>query len=387
MTTRRTPTTKTDYVLLLLVVALVILGLMMIYSATFTLRRDSGYFLKRQVLWAVLGSAMLLLLAQLDYHIWRRLALPIMGLSVLLLMAVLLVGRSMAAAASWFREGSIQPSESAKLAFVIYIAAWLASKGDKIRDVTYGLVPFAVLLGVVTGLILLQPDLGTAILIVATAVAMFFIAGAEVSQLFIGLLAGGPAFYVVIVDSGYAYNRIGSFFNLGSDPQGMDYQVMGVLSALRAGGIVGRGLGSGTQKLLPPYVYHTDTIFSVVGEELGLLGCLVVIGLFLFIAYRGLVISFRAPDTFGTLLAFGVTSWIVFQAMIHVAVNTGTLPFTGITLPFVSYGGSSLTMCLGAVGVLLSISREGRERELRTSAAFALRRRDGRPRLSRSRRG
>ena len=386
MLTRRTATMEIDYALLLVIILLVILGLMMVYSATFSIRRDSAYFLKRQALWAVLGLAMLLVMARLDYHIWRRLALPLMSLSFLSLVAVLLLGRGGGGTQSWFREGSIQPSEFAKLAFVIYIAAWLASKGDKIRDVTYGLIPFAILLGFVTGLILLQPDLGTAILIVATAVAMFFIAGAEISQLFIGLIAGGAALYAVIVNSGYAHKRIEIFFNLGSDPEGAGYQIMGVLSALRAGGIAGRGLGSGTQKLIPPFVYHTDTIFSVIGEELGLLGCLIIIGLFLFIAYRGLIISFRAPDAFGTLLAFGVTCWFVFQAMVHIAVNSATLPFTGITLPFVSYGGSSLTMCLSGVGMLLSISRVGRRREPRTSAAFAFGRRDRRPRLSRTRR-
>jgi cell division protein FtsW len=359
---------------------------MMVYSATFRLRPDSGYFLKRQILWSVLGFATLVVMAQLDYRILRRLALPIMGLSFLSLLAVLLVGRGTDNARIWLLEGSVQPSESAKLAFVVYIAAWLASKGDKIRDVTYGLIPFAVLLGVVTGLILLEPDLGTAFLIVATAVSMFFISGAEISQLFIGLLAGGPALYLVIINSEVARERIDVFLNLGSHLQGKGFQVKTILSALHAGGIFGRGLGAGTQKLYPPYVYHTDSILSVIGEELGLVGCLVVIGLFLFIAYRGLIISFRAPDTFGTLLGFGVTCWIVFQAMMHAGGNTATVPFTGITLPFVSYGGSSLTMCLGAAGVLLSISRVGVERKLRTSAAFAFGRRNRRPRLSRTRR-
>jgi len=387
MTTRRTAkATKPDYALSLTVLLLVILGLIMVYSATFILRLDSAYFLKRQALWVVLGFAGLLAMAQLDYRILRRLALPIMGLSVLSLLAVLLVGRGVGNAQRWFLEGSVQPSEFVKLAFVIYIAAWLASKGDKIRDVTYGLIPFSILLGAVTALIVLQPDLGTAILVVATAGAMFFIAGAEVSQLIIALLAGGPTLYAVIINSGYAQDRIWVFLNPGSDPYGAGYQIQGILSALSAGGITGCGLGAGTQKLVPPYVYHTDAILSVVGEELGLVGCLIIISLFLFIAYRGLVITLRAPDTFGMLLGFGVTCWVVFQAVIHIAVNTATLPFTGITLPFMSFGGSSLTMCLSGIGVLLSISRVGRERKLRTSAAFAFGRRDRRPRLSRTRR-
>jgi len=176
------------------------------------------------------------------------------------------------------------------------------------------------------------------------------------------------------------------FLRPATDPQGAGYQVRGVLSGLLAGGLTGRGLGAGTQKLIPPYLYHTDTILSVIGEELGLLGCLVVMGLFLFLAYRGLLISFRSPDAFATLAAFGISCWILFQAIIHVGGNTANLPFTGITLPFVSYGGSSLTMCLAGVGVLLSISRATVERKLTPSASFAFGRRHRRPRVSSARR-
>jgi cell division protein FtsW len=366
---------------------LVVLGMIMIYSATFQLvDNDPGYYLKRQMLWAVLGFALLLVTSQLDYRLWRQFALPIMALSSLSLVAVLLVGHRGSSAQSWFGAGSIQPSEFAKLAFIVYISAWLASKGEKIRDVTYGLIPFGILLGFVTGLILLQPDLGTALLIVATAVAMFFISGAEPVQLVIGFVVAAPTLYAVIIRSEHAMERLTVFLRPYTDPQGAGYQVRGMLSGLLAGGLTGRGLGAGTQKLIPPYLYHTDTILSVIGEELGLLGCLVVIGLFVFLAYRGLLISFRGPDTFATLLALGISCWILFQAIIHIGGNTANLPFTGITLPFVSYGGSSLTMCLAGVGVLLSISREAVERKLTPSASFAFGRRHGRPRLSGARR-
>jgi len=381
MTFRRTAARrKTDYTLLLAVTVLVVLGLIMVYSATFTLGSDTFHYLKLQALWAVVGAMALLVTARIDYHLWRRLAVPVMGLGVALLVAVLVIGKAAGYAQSWFLKGRIQPSEFAKLAFIIYIAAWLDSKGDKIRNVTYGLIPFAVLLGMVTGLIVLQPDLGAAALIVATAVSMFFIAGAEISQLVVGLLAGIPTLLAILFTSDYARDRIQVFLHPESDVQGAGYQVHTVLTALRAGGIFGRGLGAGTQKYIEPWVHHTDTIFSVIGEELGLLGCLVVIGLFLFIAYRGLLAAFRAPDTFGTLLALGITCWISFQAVVHMAVNTATLPFTGLTLPFISYGGSSLVSCMAGVGVLLSISRVGKEREL--GAAFAFGRRNRRPRLS-----
>lgn len=382
MNYRAKPTTSIDYALLFVVIVMVILGLMMIYSATFTWP-TSGRYLIRQAAAATLGLAMAAVLSRLDYRLLSRLALPIMGFATVLLILVLLVGKG--SAASWFSAGSFQPSEFAKLAFIIYIAAWLASKGERIRDVTYGLVPFAVLLGIVTGLIVLEPDLGTAVLVVATAVAMFFIAGAEISQLFIGGLAGGAALYVIILKLGYANERLQNFFHQNTDPQVGNYHVQSILNALRAGGLLGRGLGNGVLKFTLP-LPHTDSIFPVIGEELGLLGCVAVVGLFIFLAYRGMSISYHAPDPFSSLLAFGVTCWLAFQALVHVAGSTALIPYTGITLPFISYGGSSLTMCLAAVGILLAVSRMRVERKLGTSKAFTIGRRDRRPRLSRARR-
>lgn len=382
MNNRARPTTTIDYPLLFVVIVMVIFGLMMIYSATFTWP-SSGRLLMRQALAALLGLAMAAFLARVDYRRWNRLALAIMGLCIVLLILVLVVGKG--TAASWLSGGSLQPSEFAKLAFIIYIAAWLASKGEKIRDVTYGLVPFAILLGIVTGLIVLEPDLGTAALVVATAVAMFFIAGAEISQLFIGGLAGGTALYAIIVKLGYANERLQNFLHPGAGSEASTYQVRSVVDALRAGGLLGRGLGNGILKFTLP-LPHTDSIFPVIGEELGLLGCVAVLGLFIFVVYRGMSISYHAPDLFSSLLAFGITCWIAFQALVHIGGNTATLPYTGVTLPFISYGGSSLTMCLAGIGLLLGISRMRVERELGTSKALTVGRRDGRPRLSRTRR-
>jgi len=322
MSTRSRATASIDYPLLFVVVVMVLLGLMMIYSATFTWP-SSGRYLMKQALAAVLGFTLTAILSRIDFKLWRSLALPIMGFSVLTLILVLIVGKGNAA--SWFSGGSFQPSEFAKLAFVVYIAAWLASKGEKIRDVTYGLVPFAVLLGVVTGLVILEPDLGTAVLIVVTAVAMFFIAGAEISQLFISGLVGGATLYVIIVKTGYANQRLQTFLHQGADPLQGDYHIQRVIEALQAGGLFGRGLGNGVFKFQLP-LPHTDSIFPVIGEELGLLGCLGVIGLFVFVAYRGMAISYHAPDSFSSLVAFGLTCWISFQALVHVAGNTATLP-------------------------------------------------------------
>ncbi len=376
---RPRPTKGIDYPLLFVVIGMVIFGLMMIYSATFTWPASSSYVMK-QAAAAALGLVLALALSRLHYQVWSRFALPIMGVAAALLVLVLVVGKG--SAASWLSGGSLQPSEFAKLAFIIYIAAWLASKGERIRDVTYGLVPFSILLGTVTGLIVLEPDLGTASLVVVTAVAMFFIAGAEISQLVITGLAGGATLYVIILQLGYANERLQDFMKGGLSA---DYHLQTIVEALRAGGLLGRGLGSGVLKYRLP-LPHTDSIFPVIGEELGLLGCLAVVILFVFVVYRGMSISFHAPDTFSSLLAFGVTCWIAFQALVHIAGNTATMPYTGVTLPFISYGGSSLTMCLAGIGVLLAISRMRVERELGTSKALSFGRRDRRPRLSRTRR-
>jgi len=364
---------------------LLALGLMMIYSATFVLGDDSFHYLKLQGLSAVVGLIVLALTTRIDYRLWRKLALPIMSIAVVLLFLVLVFGDQVGPSRSYFFTNRVQPSEFAKLAFIIYIAAWLASRGEEIRDVTYGLIPFSILLGVVTGLIVLQPDLGAAVLVVTTAVSMFFIAGAEISQLLVALMAGIPALWGIMETWDYAEKRILTFLHPEVDVEGIGYQVHAMLTALRMGGLFGRGLGAGTQKFIQPWVHHTDTIFAVIGEELGFLGCLTVIGLFVFFAYRSWLNAFRAPDTFGTVLALGITSWLLMQALVHMGGNTATLPFTGLTLPFISYGGSSLVTCMAGVGILLNISRASVEKEHKSLATLAFGWRNRRSRLSSTR--
>ncbi len=377
---------KMDYGLTVTVVVLVAIGLIMVYSTTFTMRADSSYYLKRQAVWALLGLVAFVVLSRLDYLRWRKLAIPVMLLSVVGLLVVLALGSVRGGSQSWLVGASVQPTEYAKLGFVIYIAAWLSSKGDKVRQVTYGLIPFAILLGVVTALVMLQPDLGAAVLIVLTAVAMFFIAGAEMSQLLISLVAGVPVLAFIMMQFGHARNRIEVFLDPSVDPDGIGFQIRSILTAVSRGGLLGQGLGQGAQKNTPPYLYHHDAIFSVVGEELGWIGSLAIIALFLFLAYRGLMAAFRAPEPFGVLLSFGITCWVTFQALIHIAVNTASLPYTGITMPFISYGGSSLTASLAAMGILQSVARVGRDRGVQVSAVFAFGRGNRRPRLSRARR-
>jgi cell division protein FtsW len=358
-------TGRIDYVLLLTVAALLLIGLMMVYSTTF----DWSYaetgspmsFLARQAVWVVLGLVVMTVLSRVDYIWWRRLAVPVMGVSLVLLVLVLAFGSVRFGAQRTFLNGSVQPSEPAKLAIVIYIAAWLSSKGEKVRLMTYGLVPFSVLIGVVAGLIVLQPDFSTAVLVVLTALAMFFIAGADLLQVGLGCLVGGGTFYALISNSLHGSQRLNDYFASWSNVGQVSYHVRQALVALGSGGLFGRGLGAGYQKFGYLPAPHTDSVFAVVGEELGLVGCLIVVALFAMLAQRGFKIALEAREPFGAVLAVGVTCWLVFQAFINVAVMTATIPFTGIPLPFLSLGGSAMVSSLAAVGLLLSVSRGSRK--------------------------
>ena len=379
---RRRAPGRPDYALLLAVLGLVIFGLMMIFSATFTWEESSTYLLKQSV-FAVLGFVIVAVLTLIDQRLLRRWAIPVMGVCVLSLVGVLLLGAGKEGTRSWVSGASIQPSEFVKLGFIIYMAAWLAPQGGRIRDVTYGLFPFIVLMGVVCGLIVLQPDFGAAALIAGTSLAMFFIAGADVKQLLLSV-AGGSGVLVLLVSAWpYAQDRLRTFINPASDPLRTGWQIQRILTALRSGGLFGRGLGNGEFKQMLP-LPHTDAIFPVIGEELGLIGCIAVIGVYAFIVWRGMTISLRAPDIFSSLLAAGVSCWVALQALVHIAGNTATLPYTGVTLPFVSYGGSSLITTLAGIGVLLGVSRVTVERPSGASSTLAFGWRYRRARLSRT---
>ena len=373
---RRMPEKTTyDYVLVVVVAALLLIGLMMVYSTTYNFMPDRPtFYFVRQLIWSALGVALLLICAHVPYYFWRKISVPMLAAVLILLIAVLFIGSERFGAQRTFVNGSYQPSELAKLAIIIYIADWVSSKGEKIRRVTYGLIPFAVLLGLLTGLILLQPDFGTAILIVATATVMFFLAGAEIFQLIIGSVFGSASLVFLLTKSPHASERLNSFVASLSDPVSVGgYQIRQALIALGQGGIFGRGLGESQLKgtFLP--LSHTDSIFAIVGEELGLIGCLIVIGLFAILAYRGFRIALLSPDDFGTILAAGITSWLIIEALINMAVVTATLPFTGLPLPFISYGGSALVSALAGVGILLSISRGVREGATKAHANSDLR--------------
>ena len=357
-----------DYVLLLTVAAIVVVGLVMVYSATFDWTNQSKIqeeehqlsHIERQAISTAIGATLAAVVAFAPYEWWRRGAIVVMLGTVAVLILVLIIGDDVNGARRTFFDGRVQASEVAKLGTVIYVAAWLSSKGEQVRDVTLGLIPFAVLIGVIAILIVVQPDLSVAILIIMTALSMLFLAGADLLQLGAIGAIGSAAFYVVARSSAYAQERISDYWILWRDPSRVGDHLREALIALGIGGTFGVGLGRGSQKLGYLPAPHTDSIVAVIGEELGILGCLVVIALFALFAYRGFRIAMRTTDPFASLLASGITCWITFQAVMNLGVITGLLPFTGSALPFVTYGGSSMVVSLMGAGLLLSISRSRR---------------------------
>ncbi|MDX1665547.1 MAG: putative peptidoglycan glycosyltransferase FtsW [Candidatus Promineifilaceae bacterium] len=398
---RARPGTKMyfDYWLLLAVAGLVVLGMLMVYSTTFDLglllHDKPTHFFQRQALAVLLGGTVGLILLQFDYHILRRASVPFMALTLSLLILLLIFGQANFGAVRGLYENSIQPSEFAKLATVLYIAHWLSSKGERIKDITYGLFPFSVITGVVCFLIVRQPDLSTAGLIAAVSFTVFFVAGAELVQLFIVGVLGSSIFLTLMLTVPHAAARVSAWQEVLRDPNQAIWQVRQALIALGTGGFFGVGLGNSTQKFGPLPAAHTDGVFAIVGEELGLLGCIVVIALLGLLIWRGILTAFRARDNYGFLLAAGITCWLSYQALINIAVITAVIPFTGIPLPFLSYGGTSVFFSLVGVAILLSISRDAhlttraqpsRKATESTRASFSVRRRNGRAHLSRSER-
>lgn len=383
-----------DYLLILTTAALVMLGLLMVYSTTFdwgyTGFGDPLYWVKRQGLWTILGVAGAVALARTDYTIWRVWAVPLMGGTLVLLFLVLVVGHNQWGAQRSLLGNSLQPGELAKLTTVIYAAAWASSKGERIRDLTYGLVPFAVWMGMVAGLVALQPDLSAVAILVVAGFAVFFLSGAHIGQLFVAGVMGGAVFLILIMVYPHAHERFEAFLAGLRDPSLLPYHPLQALYALSSGGLFGTGLGAGRVKFYLPAA-HTDAIFAVVGEELGLIGCVLVIGLFALLAWRGFRIALRARDRFGGLLAAGLTVLLIFQALLNMGVIASLLPFTGTNLPFIGMGGSSLVTSLAAVGLLQSVARGRLPRtwvespiEKENGVSLDRRRRDGRTRLSRS---
>jgi cell division protein FtsW len=382
-----------SYALLTAVIALVAIGVVMVYSASsvrsYLASSDPAAQGMLQALWAGLGLAAMWLFSRIDFRLLRYFVIPLWLGSLALLVAVLVpgIGTEVAGSRRWIvipGLGGFQPAELAKLAICLYLAHWLDRRGREARTFWNGFVPFGLLTAPGFMLIALEPDLGTAGVYSVAALAIFFMAGANL--LYLGAIGGAvvAAAVVMISSTPYQMQRIESFLDPFRDPLGSGYNAIQGLMALALGGIAGLGLGASKQKYLYLPAPSTDFIFAIIGEEWGLIGTLTVLALFVVLAYQGYRIAIHAPDTFSGLLAAGLTTWLVVQAAINMMVVTALLPVTGIPLPFISYGGSALTINLVAVGILLSISRETTQTGSMRDAVFGVGRRNGRAHLPRA---
>jgi cell division protein FtsW len=387
--TRHSRTSTGDLILIAAVVALGLLGLLMIYSSSTDFHslehKSPTMVFNKQLIWMAIGIVFAIILSSLDYHIWRKLAVPLMVLTVGLLIAVLLNNEVRNNAVRTIINGSGQPSELAKLTIIIYLSVWLFSKQDSLHNVQLGLIPLGVILGGVGGLILRQPDLSAAVTVLILGGLLFFLAGGDLRQIVLFCLITILVGWLVVTFSATGQARIGPYLDGLKDPLKSSPHVLWALEAVYKGKWFGVGIGNATTKLIGLPYASTDSVFAVIVEELGLVGAIVLIGLYGIVLWRGLAIASKAPDLLGSLMAAGLTFWIVIEAVINMAVMVGLLPFAGNALPFISAGGSNLVSIMAAIGILLGISRQSgkkvpdevTERRL-YSASVDLRRRDRR---------
>lgn len=354
-----------DVPLLLTVIALLVFGLIMLYSASFDFSfkeyGSSSYMFTRQVRWLGLGILCALVLSLFDYHHWRRVVVFAMLGTIGLLIAVLFVNELRLGATRTLYEGSYQPSEVAKLVAVIYLSVWLYAKRNSLHDLSFGLIPLGVILGIIGGLIYLQPDLSAAGTVLILGGLLFFLAGGDMKQIVLLLILAVVMGWVIVQFSETGQDRVESFLSGLKDPTTASYHVQRSFEAVIKGGVFGVGLGQADTKLTGLPFAPTDSIFAVVVEELGLFGATILMSLYAMLVWRGLVIARRAPDMLGTLLASGVTFWVGIEALINMTVMVGLMPFAGNALPFVSAGGSNLVSTLCAIGIMLNISRQSSE--------------------------
>src|SRR6056297_477482 len=359
-------TKQPDYILLATIFLLLTIGIIMVFSSSYIMAYkwygNSFYFFTRQAIYTVIALVVFFITLRIDYHIWHKFAIPILLLSIFLLTTLYLPGfaRYIRGAKRWLTIGplSFQPSELAKIALILYIADCLTRKKAKdISSFVWGILPIFIITVFIFLLVFGQPDFSTAIVIMGCSFIMLFIGGSQITQLFALLILLVPPGLILALGKDYRRVRLLSFLNPWGDPLNSGFHIIQSLLALGSGGLFGVGIAESRQKFFYLPDQHTDFIFSIIGEELGFIGALAIIILFIVFLWRGFLISLKSRDTFGLLLAAGITSLIVFQALVNISVVTKLIPTTGISLPFISYGGSSLIANMFCCGILLNISK------------------------------
>jgi len=356
-----------DISLLFSVLFLVGIGIVMVYSASSAMAAEKFgsdyFFLKRQAAYSLVGVVSLVTFRHLPYRIFQPLAYPLLAVSVLLLLAIPFTGMgvSVGGAARWIRFGglSFQPAECARFAMVVYLAYSMSKKIDRIQEMAIGFLPHLMVLGILTALISAQPDFGSIVILGSLTWIMMFIGGVRILHLTASLAIMLPFVYVYMVNAPYRVSRLISFLNPWEYAAREGYQMVHSLMAFGSGGLWGTGIGKGVQKLFYLPEPHTDFIFSVIGEELGLVGVMIILTLYAVILWRGVHIAKAAPDYFGSFLAAGLTVGLALQVCVNIGVAMGLLPTKGLTLPFLSYGGTSLVISMASVGILLNIAANG----------------------------
>jgi cell division protein FtsW len=356
---------KFDKYILIVIGILLITGILMVYSASNAFSReqfsDSLHYLKKQLLYCCLGLALMLCAMMVDYRIYQRITWIMLAVSFILLILVFVpgIGIKIGGSTRWIKIGkfTFQPVELAKLTLIIYMARFLSQKDEYIESFKRGVLPFLIIISIYLGLLCAQPDFGSAILIILLAFLMLFIGGARIYHL-VALGSVAVVFMIIgVLLAPYRIQRILTFLDPWKDQEGSGYHIIQSLYAFGLGEYLGTGLGGSVQKLHYLPTPHTDSIFAVIGEELGIVGASIVVILFMIVVWRGIHISLATEDRFGNLLAVGISCLIGIQAIINIGVATDSLPSKGITLPFISFGGSSLLLSLISIGVLLNISK------------------------------
>jgi cell division protein FtsW len=357
---------KPDRILFIITLILVGFGVAMVFSSSAVVAKekfgDPNYFSFKQLLFAIFGLAVMFVVMKVDYHVYRQPGIVFSALAVvvgLLVLAFFLAANANTHRWITFSGFSVQPSELAKVALIFFLAYFLEKRKGRVNDITFTLVPIGIIVAVIAGLIVLQPDLGTAISLLIVAAILLFVAGMDVRWIAVSTIVALPTFYLLVFRVKYRRDRILAFLNPWDDPLGKGFQIIQSLISIGAGGIPGLGYMEGKQKLFYLPEAHTDFIYAVVGEEMGLIGTCGVLLLFMVFLWRGMRTSVRAPDLFGFYLALGITMMICVQAFINMSVVLGLLPTKGIPLPFLSYGGSSFVVMLASVGILLNVSQQG----------------------------